>query len=109
MAPSKTHYDVLGIAADADEAEIKRAWKVLVQVWHPDRFTGEMREHAEGQVQHINEAYGTLRISDKRGEYDRRLAYEAGATETSSRGTGKCKRARSLWFSRAAPPVNGRG
>ncbi|MBC7644129.1 MAG: J domain-containing protein [Thermoleophilia bacterium] len=92
MAPSKTHYDVLGIAADADETEIKRAWKVLVQVWHPDRFTGEMRAHAEAQVQHINEAYGTLRVSDKRAAYDRRLAYDAGATEPSIKSRSASER-----------------
>ena len=87
MAPSKTLYDVLGIDAAADDAEIKRAWKVLVQVWHPDRFSGEMRDHAETQVQHINEAYGTLRDAGKRAAYDRKLAYGAGVSESTSAQT----------------------
>ena len=35
---AQTYYDVLGVSHDADDADVRRAWKVLVQVWHPDRF-----------------------------------------------------------------------
>ncbi|MCW2923678.1 MAG: DnaJ domain, partial [Thermoleophilia bacterium] len=33
----QTHYDVLGITRDADAGEVRTAWKLHVQVWHPDR------------------------------------------------------------------------
>ncbi len=80
-APQRTHYDVLGIARDADAAAVRTAWKLHVQAWHPDRFTGEMRDEAERQAQQINEAYTTLRDCSRRAAYDCRLA----ADEASAR------------------------
>ncbi|MCW2924666.1 MAG: chaperone protein DnaJ-like protein molecular chaperone DnaJ, partial [Thermoleophilia bacterium] len=70
----QTHYDVLGITRDADAGEVRTAWKLHVQVWHPDRFTGDMREEAERRAARINEAYTTLRDSSRRAAYDCRLA-----------------------------------
>lgn len=74
MAADRTHYDTLGIDPSADADEIRRAWKVLVQVWHPDRFTGDMRDEAESRAAQINGAYQALRDSSKRAAYDCRLA-----------------------------------
>jgi curved DNA-binding protein CbpA len=31
------HYALLGIAPDADVAELRRAWRELAKRWHPDR------------------------------------------------------------------------
>jgi hypothetical protein len=78
-APQRTHYDVLGISRDADASTIKAAWKLHVQAWHPDRFTGEMPDEAERQAQQINEAYTTLRDSSRRAAYDCRIAAEEAA------------------------------
>lgn len=83
-SPDRTHYDVLGISRDADAAEIRAAWKLHVQVWHPDRFTGEMRERAEAQAARINEAYTTLRDSSRRAAYDCRLAADEEAQAAAS-------------------------
>ena len=80
-APDRTHYDVLGLARDADASAVRTAWKLHVQAWHPDRFTGEMREEAERQTSRINEAYNTLRDASRRAAYDCRLA----ADEASAR------------------------
>lgn len=80
MALPRTHYDTLGIECDADDAGVRRAWKVLIQVWHPDRFTGEMREQAEAQTARINEAYHVLRDSSRRSAYDRRLDADAASS-----------------------------
>lgn len=71
---TRTHYDVLGIARDADAAAVRTAWKLHVQAWHPDRFTGAMREEAERQASRINEAYTVLRDGGRRAAYDCRLA-----------------------------------
>lgn len=73
-APDRTHYDLLGISRDADAAEVRRAWRMLVQVWHPDRFDGDMRDEAERHTSCINEAYHTLRDGGRRAAYDCRLA-----------------------------------
>lgn len=79
MAVARTHYDTLGIEPDADEAAVRRAWKTLIQVWHPDRFSGDMREEAERMTSRINEAWNTLRSSASRDAYDRKLAAERSA------------------------------
>jgi curved DNA-binding protein CbpA len=79
-APDRTHYDVLGIARDADAGAVRSAWKLHVQAWHPDRFSGEMREHAEVQTSRINEAYNTLRDASRRAAYDCRLAADEAAS-----------------------------
>ena len=82
MADVRTHYDVLGIDAASDAVEIRRAWRLLVQVWHPDRFSGETRDQAELQASRINEAWSVLRDAERRATYDARLACEAGAAST---------------------------
>jgi len=78
-APERNHYDLLGIARDADATEVRRAWKMLVQVWHPDRFNGDMRDEAEAQAARINAAYHTLRDCGRRAAYDCRLAADEQA------------------------------
>ncbi|MCW2949879.1 MAG: molecular chaperone DnaJ [Thermoleophilia bacterium] len=72
--PSPTHYDVLGISRDADANEVRRAWKTLVQVWHPDRFSGAAVDDAQARAAAINDAYSTLRDAGRRAAYDCRLA-----------------------------------
>jgi curved DNA-binding protein CbpA len=79
-APDRTHYEVLGISRDADAAAVRAAWKLHVQVWHPDRFTGDMREEAERQAMRINEAYTCLRDGSRRAAYDCRLAADDAAS-----------------------------
>ena len=73
MGSHRTHYDTLGVDREVDADELRRVWKILVQVWHPDRFDGAMREHAETQTACINEAYHVLRDTDRRSAYDRSI------------------------------------
>lgn len=55
-------YRLLELDARASDDEIKRAWRDLTKVWHPDRFPNDpaMRRRAEEKVKAINEAYGTI-------------------------------------------------
>ncbi|MCW2927576.1 MAG: molecular chaperone DnaJ [Thermoleophilia bacterium] len=78
----RNHYDVLGIARDADAAQVRTAWKLHVQAWHPDRFTGAMRDEAEGQAKSINEAYTVLRDAGRRAAYDCSIAADERATRS---------------------------
>jgi curved DNA-binding protein CbpA len=58
----KSHYETLGLAKDAEEGEIKRAYFSLVRKYQPDRFPEEFKK--------IRAAYETLMDRDKRAEYD---------------------------------------
>jgi curved DNA-binding protein CbpA len=58
----KSYYETLGVAKNAESAEIKRAYFGLVRTYPPDRFPEEFKE--------IRAAYETLRDREKRGKYD---------------------------------------
>lgn len=70
MNDARTHYEVLGVRRDASADEIRRAWKTLIQVWHPDRFTGLLRAEAEEMTKAINDAYQVLSKPHSRAQHD---------------------------------------
>jgi len=69
MALSTDFYAVLGVTREADEAEIKKAYRKLAMEHHPDRNNGD--KAAEEKFKEITEAYEVLRDPDKRAAYDR--------------------------------------
>src|SRR5207247_106913 len=66
-------YAVLGGPGDADEAEIKKAYRRLAMQHHPDRVGGgpDEKHAAEERFKEITEAYEVLRDPEKRALYDR--------------------------------------
>ena len=62
-------YDVLGVGRDADEAQIKSAFRRKAMQYHPDRNSGD--SEAERNFKQVNEAYEILKDSEKRAAYDR--------------------------------------
>ena len=62
------HYSVLGIPADASQAEIKAAYRAEMKRHHPDVNPGD--PDATRKSQQINEAYQTLRDPARRLEFD---------------------------------------
>ena len=65
----RDYYKVLSVSKDADEKEIKRAYRKLAQQYHPDKNPGDAQ--AEAKFKEINEAYTVLSDADKRSKYDR--------------------------------------
>jgi DnaJ-class molecular chaperone len=65
----KDLYKVLGVAENADEATIKKAYRKLAKEYHPD-VTGNDKKKTE-RFKEINEAYAVLGDKDKRAEYER--------------------------------------
>jgi molecular chaperone DnaJ len=61
-------YALLGVARDASEAEIKKAYRKLAMEFHPDRNPAP---EAEAKFKEITEAYEVLRDPQKRAAYDR--------------------------------------
>ena len=63
------YYEVLGVARDADESTIKRAYRQLARKYHPD--VAQDKTVAESHFKEINEAYEVLSDAQKRANYDR--------------------------------------
>ena len=64
----KDYYKILGVAKDADEKAIKRAYRQLARQYHPDK--NPENDAAEEKFKEINEAYEVLGTSENRAKYD---------------------------------------
>lgn len=69
MARKRDYYAVLGVGREADDAEIKRAYRELARKHHPD-LNPDSPEAGE-RFKEINEAYAVLSDRQQRGRYDR--------------------------------------
>lgn len=65
----KDYYAILGVSRNADEKEIKAAYRKLARKYHPDVNPGD--KNAEAKFKEIGEAYEVLKDAHKRAQYDR--------------------------------------
>lgn len=74
----KDYYATLGVAKDASQKEIKKAFRVLARASHPDNNPDD--DDAEARFKEINEAYDTIGDEETRKEYDhaREMGYFVG-------------------------------
>ena len=73
----KDFYAILGIAKDASDADIKKAYRKLARQYHPDTNSGDAA--AEKKFKDISEAYSVLSDADERQQYDAIRAMGGGA------------------------------
>jgi DnaJ family protein C protein 3 len=68
----KDYYKVLGLTRDADELQIKSAYRKMVKVHHPDKAhkQGISKEDAEKKMAAVNEAYEVLSDPELKQRYD---------------------------------------
>jgi curved DNA-binding protein len=64
----KDYYTTLGVARDASDADIKKAFRKLARKFHPD--VAKDKKAAEEKFKEINEAYEVLSDPEKRKKYD---------------------------------------
>lgn len=64
----KDFYKILGVPKDADDNQIKKAYRRLAIQYHPDKNPGNLE--AENKFKDISEAYETLSDPQKRARYD---------------------------------------
>lgn len=71
-AERKDYYKILGVPKSADDRAIKKAFRKLAVLWHPDKHTGEeAKAAAEAEFTTIVEAHDVLSDEETRGKYDR--------------------------------------
>ena len=63
------YYDLLGVARDASDKEIRQAYRKLARQYHPD--VNKTDAGAEDRFKEINEAYSVLSDRESREKYDR--------------------------------------
>ncbi|WP_175316844.1 DnaJ C-terminal domain-containing protein [Pseudarthrobacter sp. C4D7] len=73
----KDFYKILGVAKDASEADIKKAYRKLARQHHPDTNAGNAA--SEKKFKDISEAYSVLSDPDERQQYDAIRAMGSGA------------------------------
>src|SRR6478672_7422686 len=66
----RDYYEVLGVAKNASEEEIKKAYRKHAMRHHPDRNQGESAKKAEERFKECKEAYEMLSDPQKRAAYD---------------------------------------
>ena len=69
MSNKRDYYEVLGIAKNATDEEIKKAYRKLAKKYHPDA-NPDNKQEAEAKFKEVNEAYEVLSDSQKRQMYD---------------------------------------
>lgn len=60
---TENYYRALDLESGASLEEVKQSWRVLVKVWHPDRFPDDLKmQHRAGEkLKEINQAYEELK------------------------------------------------
>lgn len=64
----RDYYRTLGVGRDAGPHDIRRAFRRLAHIWHPDKNPGDTA--AEDRFKEINEAYTVLSDTSRRAKYD---------------------------------------
>ena len=86
MTTTRDYYEILGVARNASDAEIKSAYRKLALKHHPDRNPGN--KEAEDRFKEAAEAYSVLCDAQKRQRYDAYGHAGLGGAAGFDRGAG---------------------
>jgi len=70
LAKRKDYYKILEITKTSSDAEIRKAYRKLALIWHPDKHDQDKKEEAEKRYVEIAEAYEVLSNEEARTRYD---------------------------------------
>ncbi len=68
LAEKRDYYGILGIERNASDADIKKAYRKLAKMYHPDMNPGD--DSVDQKFKEATEAYEVLSDAAKRGQYD---------------------------------------
>ena len=70
--PSIDYYEILGVSKDSSDSEIKKKYKKLAMMYHPDRNSGDedTKKKNENKFKDISKAYTVLSDTEKKKKYD---------------------------------------
>jgi molecular chaperone DnaJ len=88
MNNKRDYYEILGVAKNASEDEIKKAYRKLAMQYHPDRNPGNAE--AEKKFKEATESYEVLKDKEKRSAYNSygHQAFSQGGGGKSQGGQG---------------------
>jgi tetratricopeptide (TPR) repeat protein len=101
--PSLSYYQILGVAKNASDDDIKKAYFHLARKFHPDRFdrsiSPEDRAQIEDVFDKITKAYHTLTSGEQRKEYDVKMPAvpDRGARDVGKEADHKFRQAKTLF------------
>ncbi len=99
MRSGKDYYKILGVSRNADQKEIKAAYRRLARKYHPD--VNPNNGSAAEKFKEISEAYEVLSDEKKRRLYD---MYGSQWEAAERMGEGFQSGAEGFWFDFGAPP-----
>jgi len=70
MSSKRDYYEILGVKKNASHEDLKKAYRELALLHHPDRVAPEKKKEAEETFKEISEAYAVLSDPQKRALYD---------------------------------------
>jgi DnaJ-domain-containing protein 1 len=72
FAPANHHYQVLGLPTDASGEDIRRRYRLLIGLFHPDRIN-RSEQWVDKAVRQLNSSYAELKRPERRRAYDASL------------------------------------